>query len=68
MEMKIRTEKYQLVVDDADIKVDTWVYHSGVNRVVFADEFDIENHDCYRIVKHLPLMDAPILGGIPIIQ
>lgn len=79
----IKTENYLLVVDDSEIKEgDYWVYICPINGLDYGDNnnpivknnlpslwfeklHDKENYK--KIIYHLPLNNAPILEGVPLL-
>jgi hypothetical protein len=75
----IKTENYLLVVDDSEIKEDDWVFNS--HKVEFAPQIykmpphpiegewwdEEELSTTKKITFHLPLNNAPVLEGVPLL-
>lgn len=69
----VYTDKYALILSDEEIKENEWfVPISGtdldlnVPRLANSISGYINNH-CKKIIAHLPLSDAPILEGVPLL-
>jgi hypothetical protein len=67
----IQTENYLLVVDDSKIKGDDIVlvnneYHTNDIRK-FTTALGGKSEWCKKIIAHLPLNNAPILEGVPLL-
>lgn len=66
----IKTDNYLLAVDDKQINVGDWFYDDAtqVRKAVMGDGLYWAVRNRYkRILAHLPLNDAPILEGIPLL-
>ena len=66
----IKTDNYLLAVDDAEINVGDWFYDDArqVRKAVMGDGLYWAVRNGYkRILAHLPLNNAPILEGLPLL-
>lgn len=63
----IKTENYLLVVDDSEIKQGDWFLEkAGRLGPIYFNEGKVNFH-MKKIIAHLPLNDAPILEGVPLL-
>ena len=68
----IQTENYLLVVGDSDIKEGDYFYYVfGDNPEIVLCEIATGNPNkrtnCNKIIGHLPLNNAPVLDGVPLL-
>lgn len=62
----VKTDNYLLVVDDSDIKKDDWFLTDDKRIEQSAPDWNPrEWHK--KILEHLPINDAPILEGVPLL-
>ena len=62
----IKTSRYLLAVDDSKINVNDWFYLDDAN--VIAKYIDADPvKEALKIIAHLPLNNAPILEGLPLL-
>jgi hypothetical protein len=64
----VYTDKYALIVSDDEIKEGNWIYEFDLNiiNIVGEDYHNFTKSD-KKIIGHLPLSDAPILEGVPLL-
>lgn len=60
--------KYALILSDDEIKEGDWIYEFDLNiiNIVGEDYHNFTKSD-KKIIAHLPLTDAPILEGVPLL-
>ena len=66
----IKTDNYLLAVDDKQINVGNWFYDDArqVRKAVMTYDLHWAMRNEYKcILAHLPLNDAPILEGVPLL-
>jgi hypothetical protein len=67
----IKTENYLLVVDDSEIKESRLRYifdnRQGLNGFIHQVSVVLDSKLCPEIIAHLPLNNAPILEGVPLL-
>jgi hypothetical protein len=67
----VYTEKYALIVSDDEIKQGDYRVNIQRNTIHFVDEepsyFNQRNDVFKKVIAHLPLSDAPILEGVPLL-
>ena len=67
MEHKIiNTGDYLLIVDDSEIKKETYCYDSINNILVFYKD-SMKNIGFQKVISHLPLNNSPILEGVDLL-
>jgi len=65
MEYKItNTGAYLLIVDDSEIKKETYCYDS-INNILVFYKGSMKNIGFQKVISHLPLNNSPILEGVP---
>ena len=62
----IKTENYLLVVDESQIKDDDWHLDNGVIKK-WKGNLHSNRLTSKKIIFHLPLNNAPILEGVPLL-
>jgi hypothetical protein len=67
----VYTDKYALIVSDDEIKQGDYRVNIQRNTIHFVDEepsyFNQRNDVFKKVIAHLPLSDAPILEGVPLL-
>jgi hypothetical protein len=64
----IKTDNYLLIVDDSNIKDGDWMHRNDEQPTFVTSNFWWDFGDRYRkITAHLPLNNAPILEGVPLL-
>jgi len=66
----VKTEKYLLAVCDEEIKAGDWHLNTQCNRQRILIDDGYQHHGmcaCKKIMAHLPLNDAPVLNGLPLL-
>ena len=64
MEYKIiNTGDYLLIVDDSEIKKETYCYDS-INNILVFYKGSMKNIGFQKVISHLPLNNSPILEGV----
>jgi hypothetical protein len=67
MEHKIiNTENYLLIVDDSEIKKETYCYDS-INNILVFYKGSMKNIGFQKVISHLPLNNSPILEGVDLL-
>jgi hypothetical protein len=68
----VYTEKYALILSDDEIKQGDYRVNIQRNTIHFVDEessyFNQRNDVFKKVIAHLPLFDAPILEGLPLLE
>ena len=68
----VYTDKYALILSDEEIKQGDYRVNIQRNTVHFVDEepsyFNQRNDVFKKVIAHLPLSDAPILEGLPLLE
>ena len=62
----IKTDNYLLVVDESEIKYDVWHLDNGVIKK-WKGNLHSNRLTSKKIIYHLPLNNAPILEGVPLL-
>jgi hypothetical protein len=66
------TEKYALILSDDEIKQGDYRVNIQRKTIHFVDEepsyFNQRNDVFKKVISHLPLSDAPILEGVPLLE
>jgi len=67
----VHTDKYALIISDDEIKEGDYRLNIQRNTIHFVDEepsyFNKRNDVFKKVIAHLPLSDAPILEGVPLL-
>ena len=67
MEHKIiNTGDYLLIVDDSEIKKETYCYDS-INNILVFYKGSMKNIGFQKVISHLPLNNSPILEGVDLL-
>jgi len=67
MEYKIiNTETYLLIVDESEIKKETYCYDS-INNILIFYKGSMKNIGFQKVISHLPLNNSPILEGVALL-
>jgi hypothetical protein len=67
MEHKIiNTGDYLIVVDDSEIKKETYCYDS-INNILVFYKGSMKNIGFQKVISHLPIKNSPILEGVDIL-
>ncbi len=59
----INTGYYMLIVDDSEIKKETYCYDS-INNILVFYKGSMKNIGFQKVISHLPLNNSPILEGV----
>ena len=59
----INTGDYLLIVDDSEIKKETYCYDS-INNILVFYKGSMKNIGFQKVISHLPLNNSPILEGV----
>jgi len=62
----VYTDKYALILSDEEIKEGDWVF-GGLGGVDIKQYGKYFAEDWIKIIAHLPLSDAPMLEGVPLL-
>lgn len=67
----VYTDKYALILSDEEIKEGDYRVNIQRNTIHFVDEepsyFNKRNDVFKKVIAHLPLFDAPIIEGVPLL-
>jgi hypothetical protein len=66
MENIINTGYYMLIVDDSEIKKETYCYDS-INNILVFYKGSMKNIGFQKVISHLPLNNSPILENVPLL-
>jgi hypothetical protein len=67
MEHKImNTGDYLLIVDESEIKKETYCYDS-INNILVFYKGSMKNIGFQKVISHLPLNNSPVLEGVPLL-
>jgi len=62
----INTGQYLLIVDDSEIKKETYCYDS-INNILVFYKGSMKNIGFQKVISHLPLNNSPILEGVDLL-
>ena len=63
----VYTDKYALILSDEKIKEGDWFFEKAGRLGPFCFSGSKANFHMKKIIAHLPLSDAPILEGVPLL-
>jgi hypothetical protein len=64
----VYTDKYALILSDEKIKEGDWIFEKAGRLGPFCFSGSKANFHMKKIIAHLPLSDAPILEGLPLLE